>query len=101
MSTSARASATMSTWWRDPAVTAASTNPGLELGPRVGARVAVLDDDRRRKRESPIRTLACRYRAGAGHDDGAFRHHEWTVGRGLDDLALDEIVDWRRSRQDG
>ena len=49
--------------------------------------------------ESPTRALARRDGAGAGHDDRALGNHERTIGGRLDDLAVDQIVDRRRSGQ--
>src|SRR5436190_3464895 len=78
-----------------------SPDPGLELGPRVGARIAVLHDDRRREREPPLGSPAAGDGARARDDDGVRRDDERPIRRRFDDLAADQIVDRSRSRQPG
>src|SRR5688572_16868359 len=76
------------------------SNPLFKVGFRVGLFVAVLDDDRSRQAEPPLRSHALRDGARAWHDNRAFGDNERRIAFGLDDAPLWKVVDRRRSRQD-
>src|SRR5919108_5336215 len=53
-----------------------SPDPRLELGPRVGADIAIFDDHRCRERQTPLRTFSGAHGTRARNDHRALRDDE-------------------------